>query len=42
MGFTALTTGLDLPLPGGIARKDWDEWHTLILTDETNRVVCIP
>jgi hypothetical protein len=37
----ALTTGLDVPLPGGIPRKEWDDWHSLVLTDETNRVVSI-
>src|ERR1700730_15607305 len=39
LGHLALSTGLDVPLPGGIPRSEWDEWHTLILTDELGRVV---
>ena len=39
MGYFALTTGLDVRLPGNIKRDDWDHWHTLVLTDEMARVV---
>ncbi|RQM06618.1 hypothetical protein DH86_00001250, partial [Scytalidium sp. 3C] len=39
LGYLAVTTGLDnIPWPGGIPAKEWDNWHTLILTDEINRV----
>ncbi|KAH8802696.1 acyl-CoA dehydrogenase/oxidase [Xylogone sp. PMI_703] len=39
LGYLALATGLDnVPLPGGIPAKEWDNWHTLILTDELSRV----
>jgi hypothetical protein len=40
LGYFAVTTGLDVPLPGGIPLKEWDNWHTLILTDEIGRIVC--
>jgi hypothetical protein len=39
LGYFAVTTGLDIPLPGGIPLKEWDSWHTLILTDEIGRIV---
>lgn len=39
LGYFALTTGLDVRLPGNIKRDDWDHWHTLVLTDEMARVV---
>lgn len=39
LGYLAVTTGLDVPLPGGIPLKEWDNWHTLILTDEIGRIV---
>lgn len=39
LGYFAVTTGLDVPLPGGIPLKEWDNWHTLILTDEIGRIV---
>lgn len=39
LGYLALTTGLDVRLPGDIKRDDWDHWHTLVLTDEMARVV---
>jgi hypothetical protein len=39
LGYWAVTTGLDVPLPGGIPLKEWDSWHTLILTDEIGRIV---
>jgi hypothetical protein len=39
LGYLAVVTGLDIPLPGGIPLKEWDSWHTLILTDELSRVV---
>lgn len=36
----ALSTGLDnVKLPGDIPFEEWDSWHSLILTDEINRVV---
>ncbi|KAH8667618.1 acyl-CoA dehydrogenase/oxidase [Tricladium varicosporioides] len=39
MGYLALSTGLkDVPLPGGIPFEEWDNWHTLIVTDEQSRV----
>lgn len=39
LGYLAVTTGLDVPLPGGIPLREWDNWHTLILTDEIGRIV---
>jgi hypothetical protein len=39
LGYLAVTTGLDVPLPGGIPLVEWDNWHTLILTDEIGRIV---
>jgi hypothetical protein len=39
LGYLAVVTGLDIPLPGGIPLKEWDSWHSLILTDELGRVV---
>ncbi|KFY98526.1 hypothetical protein V500_01626 [Pseudogymnoascus sp. VKM F-4518 (FW-2643)] len=39
LGFHALHTKLDnVRLPGDIPLKDWDNWHTLIITDELARV----
>ncbi|KFY69987.1 hypothetical protein V499_09558 [Pseudogymnoascus sp. VKM F-103] len=39
LGFHALHTKLDnVRLPGDILLKDWDNWHTLIITDELARV----
>ncbi|RDW64231.1 hypothetical protein BP5796_10733 [Coleophoma crateriformis] len=39
LGYLALSTDLEnVPLPCGIPRKEWDEWHTLILTDELSRI----
>ena len=39
LGYLALSTGLDVRLPGNIKRDEWDHWHTLVLTDVMARVV---
>lgn len=40
LGYFGVCTGLDnVRLPGDIPYKEWDQWHTLILTDEMARVV---
>jgi hypothetical protein len=41
LGYLAVVTGLDIPLPGGIPLKEWDSGHTLILTDEFSRIVSL-
>lgn len=39
LGYLALSTGLsNVTLPGNIPAKEWDSWHTLIVTDELSRV----
>lgn len=43
LGYTALTTGLeDVRLPAGIPFREWDAWHSQIVTDELCRVVGLP
>ena len=40
LGYLALSTGLSgVTLPGGIPYEEWDCCHSLIVTDELNRVV---
>ena len=40
LGYLAITTGLpNVKLPGDIPLEEWDSWHTLVLTDELNRLV---
>lgn len=39
LGYYGVCTGLDnVRLPGDIPFQEWDQWHTLILTDEMARV----
>lgn len=39
MGYLAGVTGLsNVKLPGDISPSAWDNWHTLVLTDEISRV----
>ncbi|KAG9240726.1 acyl-CoA dehydrogenase/oxidase [Calycina marina] len=39
LGYLAITSGLpNVRLPGDIPFEEWDSWHTLILTDELNRL----
>ena len=39
LGYLAVGLGLDVPLPGGIPLKEWDQFHTLVLIDELCRIV---
>jgi hypothetical protein len=39
LGYLAVGLGLDVPLPGGISLKEWDQFHSLVLNDELCRVV---
>lgn len=39
LGYLAVGLGLDVPLPGGIPLKEWDHFHSLVLSDELCRVV---